>query len=183
MWGRNPDCLEENLLSHSKDVCAEWCKAQSVAHVCPLHQGICTTCIPHFIKKYERREFCCKQLFLPFTFILYLCHNPYFIHLLSVTLGEICKVFKLCRPQRLVKAGSPFRRIKVTLQGKPSQPTYFIAIITCRKGDGQMNSSPSLISETNSVSTCGRMGSTGRHKCDLFSGNMSTNLRSSSFEV
>lgn len=106
------------------------------------------------VNKKELREFCYKQLFLLFAFILYLCRHPSFTHLLSVTLGEIYKAFKLCRPQRVVKAGSPFRRIKVTLQGKPSQPTS-LQLITWTKGEGQMNSSPSVLSKTSSVSTCG----------------------------
>lgn len=124
-------------------------------------------------------EFCYKQLFLRFTLILYLCCHLSFINLWSITLGEIYKVFKLRTPRRVVKAGSSFRRIKVTLQGKPSQPTS-LQLIIWGKGEGQMkcSTSPRLWS----VSTCGHTAGTGRDKCDLFSGNMSDSLRSISFE-
>lgn len=39
-----------------------------------------------------------------------------------------------------------------------------------------MNSSPSVLSKTGSVSTCGHTG-TARDKCDFFSGSMSASLR------
>lgn len=110
--------------------------------------------------------------------------SPIFIHLLSVTLGEMYNAFKLCRHQRVVKAGSPLRRINVTLQGKPSQakPTYFIAInyLGVRRWTKQIFTLSAL--HNKQCLHCGHIAGTGRDECDLFSGNMSDSLSSSSFE-